>query len=91
MEFKLKWSIDGETRYYLGLARGMGLARQGVIYTHIYTHFYFPPKSKQARAFLPPFPLPLGYIKKREEEEISSSISHHPKILGKLPAPTQGL
>ena len=53
MKFKLKWSIDGETRYNLGLARGMGLARQGVIYTHIYTHFYFPPKSKQARSLSP--------------------------------------
>ena len=47
-KFKLKWELDGGARYNLGLSRGMGLARQGERYTHIYTHFYFPPKRKSS-------------------------------------------
>ena len=91
MKFKLKWMLDGEARYYLGLARGMGLARHGILYTYTYITFISHQKQASKSLLFPPLSLPLSYIKKGEEEEFSSSISHHPKILGNIPAPTQGL
>ena len=91
MKFKLKWELDGGARYYLGLARGMVLQDIDIIYIHKH-YFAFPPKKASKQEAFPPISLsPLGYIKKGGQEEFSSSISHHPKILGKFPAPTQGL
>ena len=69
MEFKLKWIIDGEARYYLGLARGMGLARQEWLYTYIHTTLHFPPKEQASKSTLSPLSLSHSATSRRRKKK----------------------
>ena len=78
MEFKLKWSIDGETRFYLGLAREMALARL-LHNIYIHTPYIIPTKKKKQEKALSPLSSKLPN-KQLHERKIHNSSSRAPKI-----------